>query len=70
MLCVVSYSSPYRDLIPPDRLRTYDQPSSDGLFKALRADEIDVAVFNQSIFAEKRYSHEYFDLKVGRAACY
>lgn len=60
----VAFEPMLRDLMPPDRLRTYDQSSSDGLFKALRAGEIDAAVFNQSIFAEKRYSHEYFDLEV------
>ncbi|MGB7524768.1 MAG: GGDEF domain-containing protein [Castellaniella sp.] len=60
----VAFEPMLRDMVPTDRLRTYDQSSSDGLFKALRAGEIDVAVFNQSIFAEKRYSHEYFDLEV------
>ncbi len=60
----VAFESVLREVVPADRLRTYDQSSSDGLFKALRAGEIDVAVFNQNIFAEKRYSHEYFDLEV------
>ncbi|MHA3905075.1 transporter substrate-binding domain-containing diguanylate cyclase [Castellaniella sp. WN] len=53
-----------RDLVPAGQLRIYDQTSSDGLFQALRDGEIDVAVFNKSIFTEKRYSHEYFDLEI------
>ena len=48
-----------RGIVPPHQLFSFDETSSAGLFLALR----DVAVFNKSIFAEKRYLHEYFDLE-------
>ncbi|CAM3663879.1 diguanylate cyclase [Castellaniella denitrificans] len=60
----VAFEPILRDLVPAGQLRTYDQASSDGLFQALREGEIDVAVFNKSIFTEKRYSREYFDLEI------
>ncbi len=50
--------------IPADQLHPYDQPSSDGLFQAVQDGKIDVAVFNKSIFIEKRYREEWFDLEV------
>jgi len=60
----VAFEPILQDLVPAGQLRSYDQSSSDGLFQALRNGEIDVAVFSKSIFAEKRYSHEYFDLEI------
>lgn len=60
----VAFEPILRGLVPAEQLRAYDQASSDGMFQALRDGEIDVAVFNKSIFAEKRYSHEYFDLEI------
>lgn len=53
-----------QDIVPASQLRAYDQTSSDGLFLAVRNGEIDVAVFNKSIFIEKRYRQEFFDLEV------
>lgn len=52
-----------KEIVPPHQLFSFDETSSAGLFLALRDGSIDVAVFNKSIFAEKRYLHEYFDLE-------
>ncbi|WP_276809587.1 GGDEF domain-containing protein [Castellaniella defragrans] len=60
----VAFEPILRGLVPAERLVAYDQASSDGMFEALREGAIDVAVYNRGIFAEKRYSHEYFDLEV------
>lgn len=60
-----SFASLLRDLMPPGNLHEY--PSSTmpgGLFPALQNGEIDIAVYNKSIFAEKRYRHDLFDLVV------
>ncbi|MER1969021.1 GGDEF domain-containing protein [Castellaniella sp. GW247-6E4] len=60
----VSFESILKDLVPASRLRMFDQSATaDGLFQAVRDGEIDVAVFNKSIFIEKRYQYELFDLE-------
>lgn len=51
-------------VVDPARLTLFDQAGSDGLFQALRRGTIDMAVYSQNIFEEKRYAHEYFDLDV------
>ena len=53
-----------RDVVPAERLVSFDQANSDGLFRALLRDELDVAVFSKSIFEEKRYTYDYFDLEI------
>ncbi|MBS0291523.1 MAG: GGDEF domain-containing protein [Proteobacteria bacterium] len=52
-----------KQVVPPHQLVSFDENSSAGMFQALRDGSIDLAVFNKSIFAEKRYQHEYFDLE-------
>jgi len=51
-------------IVDPSRLTLFDQASSDGMFQALRSGGLDMAVYSQGIFEEKRYTHEYFDLEV------
>jgi len=50
--------------VPPDRLFTFNERSSNGLFDVVRKGTVDVAVFNKDVFQEKRYHNEYFDLEV------
>lgn len=59
----VALEARLQSLLPPDQLQRFDQANSDGLFKALQDGTLDAAVFSQSIFEEKRYTHEYFDLE-------
>lgn len=51
-------------IVPAAQLTSFDQINSDGLFQALLEGTLDVAVFSKSIFEEKRYAHDYFDLEV------
>ena len=51
-------------IVPAARLTSFDQTNSDGLFQALLNGTLDAAVFSKSIFEEKRYAHDYFDLEV------
>lgn len=51
-------------IVDPARLTLFDQTSSEGLFQALRRGSVDMVVYSQNIFEEKRYTHEYFDLEV------
>ncbi|WP_367066782.1 GGDEF domain-containing protein [Oryzisolibacter sp. LB2S] len=51
-------------VVDPSRLTLFDQTSSDGLFQAVRRGAVDLAVYSEDIFEEKRYTHEYFDLQV------
>lgn len=60
----VSLQPTLQAVVPAAQLHAYNQTSSDGLFHAVRNGEIDVAVFNQQIFIEKRYHQELFDLEV------
>lgn len=53
-----------REQVPGIDLVAYDLIDSAGLFRALRNGEIDLIVFNQDIFTEKRYQLEYFDLEI------
>ncbi|MEQ6434916.1 GGDEF domain-containing protein [Comamonas sp. w2-DMI] len=50
--------------LPASRLTSFDQANSNGMFQALLDGALDVAVFNKSIFDEKRYAYDYFDLEV------
>ncbi|MBS0608021.1 MAG: GGDEF domain-containing protein, partial [Proteobacteria bacterium] len=59
----VSLEPLLKEVVPAHQLVSFDQKGSEGLFLALRDGSIDLAVFNKSIFAEKRYEHEYFDLE-------
>lgn len=59
----VSLEPLLKEFVPAHQLVSFDQKGSEGLFLALRDGSIDLAVFNKSIFAEKRYEHEYFDLE-------
>ena len=59
----VALESVLEGVVPPQQLVRFDQGSSAGMFEALRDGSIDAAVFNKSIFEEKRYLHEYFDLE-------
>ncbi|MDR0216498.1 MAG: GGDEF domain-containing protein [Comamonas sp.] len=59
----VALDARLQSLLPPGHLQRFDQANSDGLFKALQDGTLDAAVFSQSIFEEKRYTHEYFDLE-------
>lgn len=59
----VALDARLQSLLPPDRLQRFDQANSDGLFKAVQDGTLDAAVFSQSIFEEKRYTREYFDLE-------
>lgn len=51
-------------IVPAAQLTSFDQINSDGMFQALLEGTLDVAVFSKSIFEEKRYTHDYFDLEV------
>lgn len=54
-----------QSIVPPAQLQRYDQAvGDDSLFQAVSRGAIDVAVFNKSIFTEKRYRSELFDLEV------
>ena len=54
-----------RTRLPESQLHLFETSvEGDGLFRALREGTIDVAVFNQNFFSEKRYSHELFDLEI------
>jgi len=58
-----SFSEMLDNLMPRGHLHLYDTSMGPrGLFAALRSGEIDVAVYNKSIFTEKRYQHDLFDL--------
>ena len=59
-----AFEAVIKGVVAPDRLVVFDDASSAGLFEALRNGFIDVAVYSKSIFDEKRYQHEYFDLAV------
>lgn len=60
----VAFEALLNEVVAADRLMAFDDISSAGLFQALRNGVVDVAVFSKSIFDEKRYLHEYFDLEV------
>lgn len=60
----VSLQPVLESVVPAAQLHAYNQTSSDGLFHAVRDGVIDIAVFNQQIFIEKRYLQEFFDLDV------
>ncbi len=60
----VSLQPTLQSVVPAAQLHAYNQTSSDGLFQAVRDGAIDIAVFNQQIFIEKRYHQEFFDLDV------
>lgn len=60
----VSVQPILESIVPTTQLHAYNQKSSDGLFLAVRDGAIDVAVFNQPIFIEKRYRQEFLDLEV------
>lgn len=62
----VAFESILRERVPDIQLITYDLTESEGLFRALQEGKLDVVVFNQNIFAEKRYRNEYFNLEVVR----
>ena len=51
-------------VVAAPRLTRFDQAGSEGMFQALRAGAIDLAVYSRDIFEEKRYAHEFFDLEV------
>ncbi len=51
-------------MVAAPRLTRFDQAGSEGMFQALRAGAIDLAVYSRDIFEEKRYAHEFFDLEV------
>lgn len=51
-------------VVPTAQLHAYNQTSSDGLFQDVLDGVINVAVFSQQIFIEKRYRQEFFDLEV------
>ncbi len=61
----VSFSHMLKALIPSENLYEYDQSmGANSLFDALRSGRVDVAVYNKSIFTEKRYKHDLFDMVV------
>lgn len=60
----VSLQPVLESVVPAAQLHAYNQTSSDGLFHAVLDDVIDIAVFNQQIFTEKRYQQEFFDLDI------
>lgn len=60
----VAFEPILHEFVGASRLVTFDRTDSDALFQALRQNQVDVAVFNKSIFEEKRFQHEYFDLEV------
>ena len=60
----VSLQPILESIVPLGQLHPYNQTTSDGLFQAVQNGEIDVAVFNQQIFMEKRYNQEYLNLEV------
>lgn len=52
----------------PEQLHTYATAfNADGLFGALRAGKVDLAVFSRDFFLEQRYNHELFDLDIVHA---
>ncbi len=52
-------------LVPAAQLLLAQQSfAGGGLFDALRAGDIDVAVFSRDFFVEQRYNHELFDLEI------
>ena len=54
-----------RGIVPASQLQSFDASvGSKGLFEALRADEIDLAIFNKDFFSEERYRHDLFDLEI------
>lgn len=53
---------PYVQSLVPE-LKTYAFNDGNTLYEALRANDIDIAVFNQSVFAQDRYRLELFDLE-------
>jgi diguanylate cyclase (GGDEF)-like protein len=60
----VSVQPMLQSVVPAERLYSYNQTSSDGLFHDVLEGKIDIAVFSQQIFIEKRYNQEFFDLEV------
>ena len=60
----VSFQPILESLIPPAQLHAYDQTTSNGLFQAVQDGEVDVAVFNQEIFIEKRYNQEFLNIDI------
>jgi diguanylate cyclase (GGDEF) domain len=59
-----SLESMLRAQVPADQLSSYSQWTSNGLFDALQDGRIDVALFSQQVFTEKRYASELFDLEI------
>ena len=54
-----------QDIVPAGQLRSFEASAvGQGLFQALRDDEIDLAVFNKDFFSEERYRYELFDLEI------
>ncbi|MBP6018394.1 MAG: GGDEF domain-containing protein [Burkholderiaceae bacterium] len=60
----VSLQPILQSVVPAAQLHPYNQTSSDGLFQDVLDGVIDIAVFNQQIFTEKRYHQEFFDLDI------
>ena len=60
----VAFEPILQRVVASDRLVVFDGPSSDAMFQALRSGLIDVVVFSKNVFAELRYTNEYFDLEV------
>lgn len=58
-----SFTALLQDLLPLGNLHEFkDSTGINGLFSALRRGEIDVAVYNKSVFSEERYQFDLFDL--------
>ncbi len=60
----VSFQPILESVIPAAQLHAYNQTTSDGLFQDVLDGVIDIAIFNQQIFTEKRYQQEFFDLDI------
>ncbi len=61
----VVMSEMLQGLVPQGQWRTYQESiGPNGLFAALSAGEIDVALYNRDFFAQERFQHELFDLEV------
>ncbi|MCC2596765.1 GGDEF domain-containing protein [Pusillimonas sp. MFBS29] len=51
-------------IVPESQLHSYDIATGDLMFQALREGAIDVAVYNETVFIEKQFHQELFDLEI------
>src|SRR5690606_18071735 len=60
----VAFEPVLQSKVPASQLHVYEHWTTNGLFQAVQDGTIDLAIFNQHVFTEKRYRNELFDLEI------